>query len=239
MLKVSFSLRRGFCSNIRFEGFCKRCDVVHAVPSTSEAIGEARKRISTVERALRKSPSSKKGRMVGVLLGVDVEGKQSILQAYNGTKVLPGLEFGWASATRSVEITKTQEDETFLALNQLTRQIEGFSVKIKEARKSWHDECKKLKTGKRNLQKERAKQRERRALLRASMPAGAEVASKIEEQLNKESNRQTGEYTRQLKILKLPVEQAKSHLDGLVEQRLVLKHKRRDKSKSLQVETLR
>ena len=40
-----------------------------------------------------------KGRMLGVLLGVDYQGKRAILQAYSGTSILKGL---WSLAFGSL-----------------------------------------------------------------------------------------------------------------------------------------
>ena len=45
-----------------------------------------------------------------------------------------GLELGWSPPTRNVEVTKKQEDETFLELNRLTQKIESYDIKTARQR---------------------------------------------------------------------------------------------------------
>jgi hypothetical protein len=154
--------------------------------------------------------------------------QHSPTQAYSGTTVLPGLEFGWAPPTRNVEVTKSQEDETFLELNRLSQLIE--SCNAKEARQSWESERDRFHAARAGLQQERSEQRAHRKSLRAASDVGAA----LRRELNLESCRLEGEYRRKIAVLKAPFVEAKAHYDAVIAQRLVLKRKRRDLSKSLQ-----
>ncbi len=205
-------------------GYCQRCQEAHLVPTSEKAKSEVVARMDVVRDAL----NTRLGRMVGVLIAHDDAGREVVLQAYSGTKCLPGLEIGWAGPTRRIEATQTEEDDTFDVLNALSQSIESLG---------WRDAVAGLKDAKRTfeeaqsaLQGQRASARRERALLRQASPDDEALHA----QLRQASWNESVTYRQTLKELRAPLDAATARHDSLLEELQALRRERRVLSNRLQ-----
>jgi len=207
-----------------FEGYCQHCDETHGLPTTPEVLAKARERSPQLENAL----DGNKGRMLGVLQGVDLEGRCVWLYGYSGTTALPGLEVGWSPTTRPTEVTQEEEASTFSILNDLTRKIETFPVDdLLAAWESAQDEFNKKSLV---MQQERKLARGRRKALRKAEPDN----KKLLEDLKNQSFDESTIYRRTMAGLRAPVDALRLQLDDAISRRLQFKQERRRLSLSLQ-----
>jgi tRNA pseudouridine32 synthase/23S rRNA pseudouridine746 synthase len=216
--------RRTGNAGAQFDGHCQTCGVPHALPTSPVALAEARALIPLVRNAL----DPDKGRMVGVLIGLDHLDRVVVLRAYSGTTQLPGLEIGWAATTRQIEATLPEEEDTFERLNQISQTIEALGweearTELKVAKKTFAAE-------KSALQDARNKARGRRAAQRLE----AADDEDLDRRLRDESWDESVEYRDRLRILRAPVLQAKDRYHCKLERLQALKRQRKTLSNRLQ-----
>lgn len=205
-------------------GYCRVCQTTHTLAISERAKAEVLKCAPLVRDAL----NTRLGRMVGVLIAEDDAGREVVLRAYSGTRMLPGLELGWAPPTRRIEATQAEEDDTFEVLNSLSQTIENLGwrrvvAEFKAAKATFQ-------AAQADLQAQRAQARAERATLRAASPDDAELHG----QLRQTSWNESVVYRETLKQLRAPLDAAEARHDAVLEELQALRRQRRLLSNRLQ-----
>lgn len=107
-------------------GFCDTCAATHTLPVTAEARQAA---LRLHADAAAGTLFRLEGKMLGVLVCRDREGKSQTLHAFSGTLDGAHHAAGFVGPTRSGQLTEAAEAETLASLADLSRRVEALDTR--------------------------------------------------------------------------------------------------------------